>query len=103
MIPFVSANQFDSGVWAQVSVKVKVKAAQLCPALCNPKNYTAHGILQARILKWVAFPLSRDPPNPGIKPRFPALQADSLPAEPQGKPSVMVFKIQWDIGSTNIL
>ena len=25
-------------------------------------------------------------PNPGIKPRSPALQADSLPAEPQGKP-----------------
>ena len=26
------------------------------------------------------------PPNPGIEPRFPALQADSLPAEPQRKP-----------------
>ena len=41
---------------------------------------------QARILEWVAFPFSRDIPNPGIKPRSPALQADSLPAEPQGKP-----------------
>ena len=29
---------------------------------------------------------SRDLPNPGIKPRSPALQVDSLPAEPQGKP-----------------
>ena len=28
----------------------------------------------------------RDLPNPGIKPRSPTLQADSLPAEPQGKP-----------------
>ena len=45
-----------------------------------------HGILQARILEWVAFPSPRDLPNPGIKPRSPALQADSLPAEPQGKP-----------------
>ena len=32
------------------------------------------------------FPSPRDLPNPGIQPRFPALQADSLPAEPQGKP-----------------
>ena len=32
------------------------------------------------------FPSSGDLPNPGIKPRSPALQADSLPAEPQGKP-----------------
>ena len=31
------------------------------------------------------FPSPGDLPNPGIKPRFPTLQADSLPAEPQGK------------------
>ena len=46
-------------------------------------DYTVHGILQARILGWVAL---RDLPNPGIKPRSSALQADSLLAEPQGKP-----------------
>ena len=34
-----------------------------------------------RILEWVAYPFSRDLPNPGIKPGSPALQADSLPAE----------------------
>ena len=54
--------------------------------LCDPMGYTVHGILQARILEWVAVPFSRDLPNPGIEPRSPALQADSLPAEPQGKP-----------------
>ena len=32
------------------------------------------------------FPSLGDPPNPGIKPKSPALQVDSLPAEPQGKP-----------------
>ena len=32
------------------------------------------------------FPSPGDPPNPGIEPRSPALQADSLPAEPQQKP-----------------
>ena len=55
----------------------------------QPLDYTVHGILQARILEWVAFPFSRDPlvdPNPGIEPRSPALQADSLSTEPQGKP-----------------
>ena len=40
-------------------VYVKVKVTQLCPTLCNPLDYTVHGILQARILEWVAFPFSR--------------------------------------------
>ena len=31
--------------------KVKVKVAQSCLTLCNPIDYTVHGILQARILK----------------------------------------------------
>jgi len=49
-------------------------------------DYIVHGILQARILERVAFPFSRGSSNPGTKPRSPALQTDSLPAEPQGKP-----------------
>jgi len=39
--------------------------------------HTVHGILQARILEWVAFPFSRGLSNPGTKPGSPALQADS--------------------------
>ena len=62
-----------------------MKVAQLCQTLCDPMDYTVHGILQARIVEWVAFPFSRDLPNPGIEPRFPALQVDSLPAEPKGE------------------
>ena len=49
-------------------------------------DYSVHGILQARILEWVAFPFSRGSSQPRIKPRSSASQADSLPAEPQGKP-----------------
>jgi len=49
-------------------------------------DYIHHGILQARILEWVAFPFSRESSNPGIEPWSPTLQADSLPAEPPGKP-----------------
>ena len=37
----------------------KVKVAQSCPTLCNPTDYTVHGILQATILEWVAIPFSR--------------------------------------------
>ena len=58
-----------------------MKVTQSYRTLCNPL-----GILQARILEWVAFPFSRDLPNRGIEPRSPALHSDSLPAEPQGKP-----------------
>ena len=65
---------------------MEVKVAQSCPTLCDPMYYTVHGILQARILEWIAFPFSKVLPNPGIEPRSPALQAVSLPAEPQGKP-----------------
>ena len=51
-------------------------------------NYIVHGILQARILEWVAYPSPVDLPDPGIEPGSPALQADSLPIELRGKPYV---------------
>ena len=74
--------------YAAVCLEVTVKVAQSCPALCDPMEYTVHGILQARILKWVAVPFSRGSSKPRIEPRSPALRADSLPAEPQGKPAI---------------
>ena len=43
---------------------VKVKVSQSCPTLCDPMDYTVHGILQARILEWVAFPFSRGSSQP---------------------------------------
>ena len=42
-----------------MSEKVKMKVAQSCLTLCDPIEYTVYGILQARILEWVAFPLFR--------------------------------------------
>ena len=41
-----------------LKMKVKVKVTQSCPTLCDPMDYTVHGIFLARILKWVAFPFS---------------------------------------------
>ena len=41
-----------------------MKVIQSCPTLCDPMDYTVHGILQARILEWVAFPFSRGSSQP---------------------------------------
>ena len=45
-------------------MKVKVKVAQSCLTLCNRMDYTVRGILQARILEWVAYPFSRGSSRP---------------------------------------
>ena len=63
-----------------------MKVTQSCPTLCNPMDYTVHGILQARILEWVAFLFSRGSSQPRDQAQVSTLQADSLPAKPPGKP-----------------
>ena len=45
-------------------LKKKVKIAQSCPILCDPRDYTVHRILQARILEWVAYSFSRGSSQP---------------------------------------
>ena len=45
--------------WKWNSMKMKVKGSQSCPTFCHPMGYTVHGILQARLLEWVAFPFPR--------------------------------------------
>ena len=52
---------------------------------CSRPGFSVHGIFQARVLEWVAISSPADLPDPGIKPRSPALQADTLPSEPPGK------------------
>ena len=42
----------------------EVKVAQLCLTLCDAIDYTVHGMLQARILEWVAFLFSRRSSQP---------------------------------------
>ena len=53
-VKFKEGNMWESNV----------KVAQSCPTLCNPMDYTVHGILQARILEWVTFPFSRGSSQP---------------------------------------
>ena len=64
---------------------------QSSPTLQDPMDWTHKAplsmwIFQARILEWVDMPSPRDLPNPGIKPRSPTLQVNTLPSEPLGKP-----------------
>ena len=62
---------------------------------CDPVDYTVHGILQVRILE--PFPSPGKLHNPGIEPKSPELQADSLSPEPQGKPK------NTEVGSLSFL
>ena len=67
---------------------------QSCPTLCNPVDRSppgssVHGIFQARTRRGLPFPSPGALANPGIEPTSPmspALQVDSLPIEPLGKP-----------------
>ena len=56
------------------------------PTLCNPIDCIVHDILHTGVGSFSVGRSPGDRPNPRIKPRSPALQVDSLPVEPQGKP-----------------
>ena len=85
----LSLPQLENSTLTPVCVQGLV--TQPCPTLqdpmdSSPPGSSVHGILQARILEWVPRPSPGDLPHPGIEPRSPSLQADSLPAEPPGEP-----------------
>ena len=69
------------------------EVAQLCPTLCDPVDCSPPapppmGFSRQEYWSGLPFPSPGDLPNPGIEPRFPALQADTLTSEPPGKPSL---------------
>ena len=80
-----------------------MKVTQSCPTLCDPMDCSllassVQRILQAEIY-WSGFPFHSpgDLPDPVIEPRSLALQADSLPSEPLGKPlelDIELFNVQ---------
>ena len=87
---------------------LKVLVVQWIPTLCDPMDCSppgssVHGILQARILEWVAMPSSRGSSQPGIEPGSPALQADSLPAEPAGEPTEWKKPLNYSPGDKFIV
>ena len=62
-------------------MKVKLQSCLTLhdPMDCSPPHSSVHGVLQARIVEWVAISFSGDLSDPGIEPGSPALQTDSLP------------------------
>ena len=75
-----------------VHLAVKSHLTPCNPMECSPLGCFVHGILQARILEWIAFPSLVDLHDPRIDPGSPALQEDSLPSEPPGKPRVYLYR-----------
>ena len=71
-----------------------------CVWLLNPIDHSVHGILQARILEWVDVPFSRGSSQP--EPRSPALQANSLKAELQGKPRSVLSPLIYKLAHVSI-
>ena len=72
-------------------MKVKVLVAQSWQTLCDPMDCSlpgssAHGVSRQEYWSGLPCPPPGNLPNPGIKPGSAALQADSLPSEPRGKP-----------------
>ena len=69
-------------------VLVTESCLTLCdPMDCSPPGSSVHGILQTRILEWVAIPFSKGSSNSGIKAGSTELQANSLPSESPGTPN----------------
>ena len=97
-LPLV-AKHGDSSHSEPVRGEVKVLVAQ-CPTLCNPMDCSWPGSSATEFSRqeyWsgllpcplLPFPSPGDLPHPGVKPRSPALQADSLPSELPRKPKVI--------------
>ena len=59
----VFQNISESGLDRKYGILLSEKKVKV-PQSCDPRNYTVHGILQAWILEWVAFPFSREPSQP---------------------------------------
>ena len=87
-------NRFIYGINSNCFYLILLCCAQSCPTLCDPMDCSS-STYQAPLSMWFSrpecwsglqFPYPGDLPNPVIEPRSPTLQADSLQAEPQGKP-----------------
>ena len=73
--PFFHIFSITKWWWWWFSCQVVSNSCDLMD--CSLPGSSVHGILQARILEWVAIASPRGLPNPGLEPRSPALQAVS--------------------------
>ena len=81
----------------KAKVKMEVKFAQSCLTLCDPMDHTVHGILQARILEWVAFPFSRGIfPTQGSNPgQSIIIRTFFSNEEPAFRAEVICTRLHW--------
>ena len=83
---------------------VKVKSlSRVPPTLCDPMDYTVHGILQARILEWVAIPFSRGFSRPWDRTCVSFIAARFFSTEPPGKPSVVSSRQKSESESSSVV
>ena len=107
-VPMASSPLPAQGPWEPDSCKREQLAllASPRPLLCTPSCpwpllrggvwsiSSVHGILQARILEWVAVPFCKGSSQLRDQTRVFTLQADSLPSEPLGKPHMVPSEFQ---------
>ena len=73
----------------QIGTHHESKIIQSCPTLCNPMSYRVHGILQVRILDWVAFPFSKGSFQLRNQTGASWIAGRFLPTELSGKPMIL--------------
>ena len=81
---------------------VRAKLLQSCLTLCNPKDYSppgssVHGLSRQEYWSGLPCPPPGDLPDPGIEPRAPALQVDTLPLSHQGSPNTYVKQCKFHV------
>ena len=76
-------------------IKVKVKVAQSCQTLFDPVDYTVHGILQARIPEWVAFPFSRGSSQPRDRTQVSHIAGILYQLSHKGSPQLIKETCYW--------
>ena len=85
------ATQKQVKVISHINYESESEVCQLCLTLCDlmdcsPPGSSIHGLSRQEYWSVLPFPSPGDLPDPGIKPRSPALEADALTSEPPRKP-----------------
>ena len=102
-VPWADFHKYSKSphVILRVVSCVRAQSLQSCPTLCDPMDCSlpdssVHGILQARILEWVAMPFSRGSSQPRNQTQVSCISCTAgrfSTAEPSGKPKPSSCKL----------
>ena len=92
---FINSSHLGILVPNSEELKMKVKVSVMSDS-ATPWTILSMEFSKPEYWTGYPFPSPGDCPNPGIKPRSPTLQADSSPAEPQGKPSEELLHLSFN-------